>query len=256
MNARRQLNLFRVLVAANALLVLLSYLRFPVDQLASAYRLSLPPMGLPGWQWAAANAGVVVLLYGLLGRIGFSFATKLDLMGIYRKWAGWRAWFFDPLRSGLVAGVAMVAVDRVLVFLGQAAPYQHPSFSLALFASAATSIGEEIVFRLFLLSFCGLVLDFLLWRFLGSSVILGIANLLAALAFGAAQLPSVMLAAGVATPLALPIPVLAELFLVNAILGLAAGRRYLKEGLVAAVGVHFWADVVWEIVGPMLSLGM
>ncbi len=256
MNTRRQLNLFNGLVVASALLVLGSYLWFPMDQLAGAYRLSLPPMDVPGWQVAVANAGAVVLLYGLLGRIGFSFAVKLDLVGIYRKWAGWRAWFFDPMQTGLAAGVAMVAVDRIFAFLGQADPFQHPTFPIALLSNAASGIGEEIIFRLFLLTFCGLVLDFFLWRFFGSGVILGIANLLAALAFGAAQLPSVMLLMGAATPSDLPIPVLAELFLVNAILGLAAGHRFLKEGLVAAVGVHLWANVIWQVVGPLFSLGM
>lgn len=36
-----------------------------------------------------------------------------------------------------------------------------------------------------------------------------------------------------------------------AVVGLVAGQRYIKDGLVAAVGVHFWADVVWHVVWPL-----
>ena len=36
---------------------------------------------------------------------------------------------------------------------------------------------------------------------------------------------------------------LAEIFLLNGVIGLVAGERYMKDGLVAAVGVHFWTDM-------------
>lgn len=35
---------------------------------------------------------------------------------------------------------------------------------------------------------------------------------------------------------------LVELFLMNGIVGLVAGQRYMKDGLVAASGVHFGAS--------------
>jgi hypothetical protein len=38
-----------------------------------------------------------------------------------------------------------------------------------------------------------------------------------------------------------------EVFLLNGIVGLVAGERYMKDGLVAAAGVHFWADVVFHV---------
>ena len=63
--------------------------------------------------------------------------------------------------------------------------------------------------------------------------------------------PCLMLLTGASTPAEIPIPTLVELFLVNGLLGLAAGRWYVKEGLVAAVGVHFWADIVWQVIGPL-----
>lgn len=39
-----------------------------------------------------------------------------------------------------------------------------------------------------------------------------------------------------------------EIFLLNGIVGFAAGDRYIKVGLVAAVGVHFWTDIVFHVI--------
>ena len=41
---------------------------------------------------------------------------------------------------------------------------------------------------------------------------------------------------------------LAELIVLNGILGLLAGESFARDGLVAAAGVHFWADVVWHVI--------
>ena len=39
-----------------------------------------------------------------------------------------------------------------------------------------------------------------------------------------------------------------EIFLLNGIIGIVAGWRYMKDGLVAAAGVHFWTDVVFHVI--------
>jgi hypothetical protein len=40
---------------------------------------------------------------------------------------------------------------------------------------------------------------------------------------------------------------LAEILLLNGIMGLIAGQRYMKDGLVAAAGVHFGADIIFHV---------
>jgi hypothetical protein len=70
---------------------------------------------------------------------------------------------------------------------------------------------------------------------------------MAALAFGAGHLATVMVLTG-ATSLAELSPVLlVEVFLLNGVIGLIAGERHMKDGLVAAAGVHFWTDVVFHV---------
>ncbi len=78
-------------------------------------------------------------------------------------------------------------------------------------------------------------------------------NVIAALAFGPAHLPATMVALGVATPAELPSIAIAEVLVLSSIVGIVVGERYIKEGLIAAVGVHFWADVVWHILWPAVQ---
>ena len=57
-----------------------------------------------------------------------------------------------------------------------------------------------------------------------------------------------------ATSLSALSPILmVEILLLNGIIGIIAGRRMMKDGLVAAMGVHFWADVVFHVLWGVLG---
>ena len=79
------------------------------------------------------------------------------------------------------------------------------------------------------------------------------ANFIAALTFGGGHLATVMFLAK-ATSISQLSPVLfIEVFVLNGLIGLLAGYRYMKDGLVAAAGVHFWTDMVWHVIWPLLG---
>jgi len=59
----------------------------------------------------------------------------------------------------------------------------------------------------------------------------------------------------VTSPTEIPILILAEGLMLNSLIGLVAGERYIRDGLIAAIGIHFWANVVWHIAWPLLGLG-
>jgi hypothetical protein len=93
----------------------------------------------------------------------------------------------------------------------------------------------------------------LLKRFNGRSVALWIANFIAALAFAASHLGTVLVLTG-ATSLAELSPVLIlEIFVLNGVIGIVAGQRYMKDGLITAVGVHFWTDVVFHVIWGLVG---
>jgi membrane protease YdiL (CAAX protease family) len=254
MTTRRQYMVFWTLLWVNVVLAAGSYFVFSAEMLRGGQGTAPQTSEIASWQLALGSGAMVLVVYGFLGWAGIFFALKLDLPGIYRRGAGWWEWFALPMVLGLSLGVLMSALDRAFAALGGGSLSTHPQFPLSIVASATAGIGEEILFRLFLLGFQAVLLDLLLWRWAGTVSLLGVANLLAALAFGAAHLPAATMLAGVASPGDLPIPVLVEIFVLNGVVAIAAGDRYIKEGLVAAIGIHFWADVVWHVALPLLGV--
>ncbi|SMB99598.1 CAAX protease self-immunity [Thermanaeromonas toyohensis ToBE] len=249
---RSQMKTFGGLLVTNALLVLITYLRIPPKEIAP--QATWP--AIPQWQLALVSAGLILAVYGLLGMVGFWFARRLGLPGIYRPDAGLRLWIVAPLVTGLVAGNVLVVLDRLFALSLGWDGLPHPSFPLSLLASATAGIGEEIVFRLFVLGLLAFLLNFLLNLFLQrretTGVALWLGNIFAALAFAAAHLPAVAFLLKLPSPAAIPHLVLAEVFLLNGIAGLLAGWQYIRCGLVAAVGVHFWSDIIWHVLWPAI----
>jgi len=251
-NTKRQLSIFGIFLLIYALLVFSSALITPTDQMV--------PPGQPdtatkisGWQFGLASAGVAIVLYGVLGLAGFWFARHLDLPGVYREGASWDAWLRKPLLWGLGLGVICVLIDRVIALAFSVEGLPHPDFPLSLLASASAGIGEEIMFRGFMFGLWAFILNWLLRRWDAGRTALWIANIITALAFSAAHLPSAMLLLGVSSPAELPIWIIAEGLIINSLVGIVAGERYMKDGLVSAMGVHFWTDVVWHVIWPLLN---
>jgi membrane protease YdiL (CAAX protease family) len=250
---KKQLILLSGFVLLLALLTLLTYLVVPVEQMLPA-GIEAPTSALPGWVLGLANAGIILVVYGLVGLAGFWFAGRLDLPGVYRQRAGWRQWFGIPLMLGLLVGVLVVVIDQLLAAAANRQGFPHPQFPLSIFASATAGIGEEILFRSFVLGLWAFLANLTLRRWRATQAALWFGNAIAALAFSAGHLPSAMLLLGVTTPAAIPIPILLELFVVNSLMGLVAGERYMRQGLVAAIGIHFWADIVWHVIWPLVAI--
>jgi Type II CAAX prenyl endopeptidase Rce1-like len=247
MNNRKQLTVLFALLMVYALAAFATYTFF-VDELAAVAGVHVPDMGASRAVLGLANAGIVLVLYGLLGLAGYWFARKLGLPGIFREDGNWRGWFFVPLGLGLACGVLLVVGDLLFAPINGIGRMVHPGFPVSILASLSAGIGEEIMFRGFVFGLWGFILNWLFQRFNGRTAALWIANVIAALVFGASHLGTVMVLTG-ATSLAELSPVLmVEIFVLNGIIGLIAGQRTMKDGLVAAIGVHFWTDVVFHVV--------
>jgi len=163
----------------------------------------MPPQlaHLPGWTLGLANGAMILVGYGIAGAIGLWLGSKAGLPGVYRPGAGWRAWGWTPILWGLSVGVGMVAGDHVAAVIGQWKGFEHPGFPLSLIASASAGIGEEIVFRGFVMGLCAFLLSLVLKRPEQTPIAVWIANIVAALAFVAGHLPTAMLLFDVTSPL-------------------------------------------------------
>ena len=246
MNHRRQLSVFLALLVVNALAAFATYTFF-TGELAATIGVPLPELGVPDYVVGLANAGIVLVLYGLLGLAGYWFAYRLGLPGIFSPEGNWRRWFVIPLGLGLVCGVGLVIGDLLFAPINGFGRMVHPGFPVSILASLSAGIGEEIAFRGFVFGLWALILNWLFKRFSGRAAALWTANIIAALLFGAGHLGTVLALTGAASPAALHPVLIVEILVLNGLLGLVAGQRYMQDGLVAAVGVHFWCDVVFHV---------
>ncbi|OQX88538.1 hypothetical protein B6D60_02040 [candidate division KSB1 bacterium 4484_87] len=248
---RSQLKILAIFILANALLAFLTFALKLYKNIPGQFDLNTLPK-VPDWLLGIANGGIVIILYSIMGFIGYWLARKINLPGIYRIGADWISLFLLPLIIGLAVGLAMIFADKIFTATNAWAGFPHPPFPMSIIASMTASIGEEILYRGFVLSLWAFLLNFFLKRWRLRSVTLTIANVIAALAFGAAHLPGLMMMMHFKSISSIPPIAIAELFLLNGIVGLAAGDRFIRDGLVAAIGVHFWADVVWHVIFPLI----
>jgi membrane protease YdiL (CAAX protease family) len=244
---RKQLTVFLILLIVYAFCAFATYAFF-TDSLAAMSGVPMPDMGVSNAVLGLANAGSVLVVYGLLGLAGTWFARKLGFPGIYSEDGNMRRWVVIPLLIGLVCGIGIVVGDLIFAPINGFGRFPHPQFPLSIIASISAGIGEEIMFRGFVFGLWGLILTWLFKRFNGGTVALWIANVIAALAFGAGHLGTILVLTGASSLAELSPVLLAEVFLLNGAVGLIAGERFMKDGLVAASGVHFWADMVFHVI--------
>ena len=248
---RKQFTVLLSLLAVYALCIFVTYAFF-AEAMAASVGVPLPDMGVPASVLGLANAGIYFVLYGLLGLAGFWFARKLELPGIFSEDGNWRRWFVIPLMLGLVCGVVLTIGDLLFAPINGLGRFIHPPFPVSILASITAGIGEEIMFRGFVFGLWGFLFNWLFKRFNGRTAALWIANVIAALAFGAGHLPSLFFLAGASSFAELNPVILIEIFLLNGVVGLIAGERYMKDGLVAAAGVHFWTDIVFHVIWGLM----
>ena len=248
---RKQLVVLLVLLVVYAISAFATYAFF-IDQLTAMAAVPMPDMGVSNTVLGLANAGIVLVLYGLLGLAGYWFARKLELPGIFSEDGNWRRWFVIPLLLGLACGVVIIVGDVLFARINGFGRMVHPAFPVSILASISAGIGEEIMFRGFVFGLWGFLFNWLLKRFNGRTVALWIANVIAALAFGAGHLGTLLVLTGASTLAELNPVLIAEVFILNGLIGLIAGERYMKDGLVAAVGVHFWTDVVFHVMWGLM----
>jgi hypothetical protein len=203
---------------------------------------------------ALVTVGMMLFLYGGLGFLGLVLSRKLGFADVWDAQVSTRQRLLIPGLTGAGLGVFFILAD--LIFSGFQ-PYgrlPHPPFPTSLVASATAGIGEEMIFRLFFIPLWVWVMSYLLLRRRGQEAIFWIVSIISALAFAAGHLPSVMFLLGAGTVSDLSPVLLVEIFLLNGVLSLFAAYSLRKAGFLAAVSIHFWADIVWHVVWGLVSV--
>jgi membrane protease YdiL (CAAX protease family) len=243
MSARRKSNItFFILLAVLALATgLNTYL--PQGPAAA----TAPPSALPKWQLALGAAGIVLVVYGGLGFIGLTLWRKLDFPDIWDDRVTNRQRFLVPGLAGAALGMVLIIADLAFSRFNGVGRLMHPPFPTSLVAALAAGIGEEMLFRLFFISFWTWLVGKLILRGRGLTVVYWVVAVWSALVFAAAHLPSLIFLLGVSSPAQLPPALLLEGLLLNGLIGIFAAYYFKKYGFLAPVGIHFWTDFVWHV---------
>ena len=202
---------------------------------------------------ALATAGMLLIGYGGLGYVGLRLAQRLGFPPLWDPALTQRQRWLVPALVGTATGVFFVVADGLMRPLHGTGPLPHPPFPTSIVASTTAAIGEELIFRLFFIPLWMWLISTLLLRGRWQNEVFWIVAVLSALAFAVGHLPAVMMALGIDQVGDVPAALLAEILLLNGVLSLLAAYYFRRDGFLAAVGIHFWADVVWHVLWGLVA---
>lgn len=216
------------------------------------------PAGLPAPRELPASRPVMALVsllalggvYGGLGWIGLRASRTVGFPGIWAPGVSGLQRFGIPAAAGGALGAAFIVVDLALAPINGLGLLPHPPFPTSLLASATAAIGEEILFRLLLVGGGFWLLDRVVTTARAREGAFWAVALFSAVAFTAAHLPGILFILGGGDPASATLPpmLLAQLLLLNGALSLVAAELLRRGGLLAAIGLHFWVDIVWHVI--------
>ena len=210
------------------------------------------PMPAPLFVMALIAAGVVLVAYGGLGALGLFCARKLALPEIWDAAVSNRQRFIVPALAGLAVGVILILGDILFSPINGLGHFPHPPFPTSIVAALAAGIGEEVLFRLFFISFWAWLISRVILRGRAQGFIYAAVSTFSAVVFGLSHLPSLMYLKHWNSMAQIPPTLLLELLSLNGLMALVAASFFRKYGFLAPVGVHFWADVVWHMIWGVL----
>lgn len=215
-----------------------------------AFQGLVPQQELPASKpvLALANAGIMLILYGGLGYLGYILSQNLGFADIWDEGVTNRQRFLVPALVGAVVGVFLILGDAVFSRFHDLGPLPHPPFLTSIVASATAGIGEEVIFRLFFVSFWMWLILRVILKGRGREPVFWIVAVFSALAFAFMHLPATMLLFDFATLAEVPKALLGEMVVLNGVVSIFAAYYFRKYGFLAPVGIHFWTDVVWHVV--------
>ncbi len=197
---------------------------------------------------ALVNAAVTLILYGGLGFLGLKLSQKLGFADIWDLKVSNRQRFLIPALIGVGLGVFLILADTIFSKFHALEPLPHPPFPTSLVASASAGIGEELIFRLFFISFWVWLISYVILKKRWQKQIFWIVAILSALAFSFGHIPGLIFISGLKTMSEIPAALMTEIILLNSVVSIIAAYYFRKFGFLASVGIHFWTDVVWHVI--------
>lgn len=244
MKQNKSNNIFFALILINALLAVATI------YLPASNTLPIPAQDLPAPKIVIATASflAVLLIYGGLGFAGLKLSQKLGFPKLWDKRISNKEKFIIPAITGVVIGIFFILIDFLINELTPYGRLPHPDFPLSIIASLSAGIGEEVIFRLFFISFWSWLISHIILKGKASSLVFWLVSVWSALTFSLGHLPSIMAIEGLNSISQIPPLIVVEIIVLNSTLSIPAAYYFKKYGILSAMGVHFWTDIVWHAI--------
>lgn len=203
--------------------------------------------------FALAVACIMLFVYGGMGLMGLILSQKLGFADLWSGTISLRERLLIPGVIGAFLGIFFVLADAIFSRFHTLGSIPHPPFPTSVVASASAGIGEELIFRLFFISFWVWFVSSILLKKKWQNQIFWIVATGSAFAFALAHVPSLMFLFGLKTVGEIPPALMGEIILLNGVLSIVAAYYFKTRGFLSAVSIHFWADVVWHVIWGALS---
>ena len=197
---------------------------------------------------ALVTAGIMLIVYGGLGFLGLQLSQKLGFPALWEPVVSNRQRLLIPAVVGVGLGLFFIVADVFLQRWHPLGGLPHPPFPTSVVASAVAGIGEEVIFRLFFIPFWMWLISTVILRGRWPGEVFWGAAVFSALVFTLGHLPLVMFVLGLENVTQIPAALLAEIILLNGVVSLFAAYYFRQSGFLAAVGIHFWTDIIWHVV--------
>jgi hypothetical protein len=191
---------------------------------------------------------IMLIVYGGLGLLGMMLSQKIGCPDLWSTTISVKQRLLIPALIGATLGVFFILADAFLSKFHTLGAIPHPPFPTSIIASASAGIGEEVIFRLFFISFWVWLVANVILKGKWQNQIFWIVAVASAFAFALAHVPSIMYLFGLKTIGDIPLALMSEIILLNGALSIVAAYYFKTCGFLAAVSIHFWADVVWHVV--------
>ncbi len=214
----------------------------------------LPTQTLPASKpvLALVNAAIMLILYGGLGFLGLKLSQKIGFANIWDLKVSNKQRFLIPALVGGGIGIFFILADLIFSKFHTLGSIPHPPFPTSFVTSATAGIGEEVIFRLFFISFWVWFVSYIILKKRWQNQIFWIVTLFSALAFALGHFPSVMILFGFNTIQEIPFVLISEIILLNGVISFFAAYYFREYGFLAAVGIHFWTDIIWHVIWGMI----
>lgn len=190
----------------------------------------------------------VLIVYGGLGFLGLKLAKKLGWPDIWDEKISNKQRLVKPGLVGAGVGIILIISDLIFSKFNGLGRFPHPPFPTSIIASLSAGIGEEVIFRLFFICFWVWLISQIILKNKKQNLVFWIVSIASALAFAAGHLPSIQMLLGLPSINQIPAILMIEVFLLNGLLSILAAYNFRKYGFLAAVSIHFWADIVWHVI--------